>query len=203
MVVIGITGQVGSGKSQALRYLETIDGIEICEADKVGHLLQEKESIGYLLIVESFGTGILDEDGTINRKKFGAIVFAEQEKLELLNKIMHPIIKDYIVNQIARAKQKGVHVFVVEAALLLENNYQDICDEIWYIYTRIELRCERVISSRGYTKDKFYEINATQMQEDVIRQSSDRVICNSEDVGCLHRQIETELERVKKKWQDL
>ena len=135
MKVLGITGQVGAGKSTILAYLEEKYRAKVIQADQVGHLVMEPDTSCYKQICSLFGEQILAADQKIDRKKLGAIVFADQEKLAMLNAIVHPAVKEYIRTAVYLEKQKACVPFVVvEAALLLEEHYDEICDEIWYIY---------------------------------------------------------------------
>ncbi len=96
MKIIGITGGVGAGKSTILNYMRDAHGAAICEADKVAHELENPGENCYEQIITHFGEEILSENGEIDRKKLGNIVFREKEKLTLLNRIVHPQVKEYI-----------------------------------------------------------------------------------------------------------
>lgn len=179
MKIIGITGGVGSGKSRVLSYIEEEYHAVICQADQVAWKLQEPGESSYQKIVAHFGEGILNEDQTINRKALGAIVFGDDGELEALNQITHPAVKSYIREQIAKEKEKGTSLFILEAALLLEDHYDEICDELWYIYTDEQMRRERLKESRGYSDDKIDAMIAAQASEEVYRRGCQRVIDNS------------------------
>ena len=96
MKIIGITGGIGTGKSTVLAILEKEYQAYIVETDKLAHKLMSPGEIAYNQIVEVFGTDILQEDKTIDRGKLGGIVFQDEEKLQQLNKIVHPAVKQYI-----------------------------------------------------------------------------------------------------------
>ena len=179
MKIIGITGGVGSGKSRVLSYMETKYNAVICQADHVAWKLQEPGQKCYAQIVAYFGENILDEDGTINRGKLGQIVFAKNEKLCKLNQIMHPAVKEYIVEWIQRERNDETAYFIIEAALLLEDDYSQICDEMWYIYCDESIRRDRLKSSRGYTDEKIDAIMASQLSEQIFRKECQIVIDNS------------------------
>lgn len=181
MKIIGITGGVGSGKSRVLSYLETKYNAVICQADHVAWKLQEPGQKCYAEIVKSFGEKVLNADGTINRGKLGQLVFSDNEKLRKLNQITHPAVKTYILDWIQRVNKKGHTYFIIEAALLLEDNYNLICDELWYIYCDEDIRRERLKSSRGYTDEKIDTIMASQLSEQIFRKECQIVIDNSGD----------------------
>lgn len=182
MKVLGITGQVGAGKSTILAYLEEKYRAKVIQADAVGHLVMEPETACYQQILACFGKEILAADQKIDRKKLGAIVFADREKLAALNAIVHPAVKDYIRKAVLDKKQKGgVPFVVVEAALLLEEHYDEICDEIWYIYVEDAVRRARLKQSRGYSDRKIDDILKNQQKDSVFRKSCQFVVDNSSD----------------------
>lgn len=157
MIVLGITGGVGSGKSHVLYDLEKNHNAYILEADKLAHELMEPGKKIYNQIIESFGRDILSTDAPyqIDRNKLGQIVFNDKEKLKILNSISHPLVKEEIINRIDNAKKEGkIKLFVIEAALLIQDGYDAICDEIWYIWVDREERIKRLMKQRGYTREK-------------------------------------------------
>lgn len=179
MRIIGITGGVGSGKSRVLSYLEEKYSAVICQADHVAWKLQEPGEWCYAEIVKRFGAGILNEDQTINRSALGKIVFSDNDKLLLLNQIMHPAVKEYIVETIQSEMWKGTEYFVLEAALLLEEHYNMICDELWYIYCDTNVRRERLKENRQYSDEKIDAIMDSQLSEEIFRKECQIVIDNS------------------------
>ena len=179
MKIIGITGGVGSGKSRVLSYLETEYHAVVCQADHVAWKLQEPGQECYTQIVSCFGENILNEDGTINRGKLGQIVFTDNDELMKLNEIMHPAVKTYIVEWIQKECKNETTYFIIEAALLLEDDYSRICDEMWYIYCDESIRRERLKISRGYTDEKIDAIIASQLSEQIFRKECQIVIDNS------------------------
>lgn len=196
MKVIGITGGVGAGKSEILKYLKEKHKAMVIEADKVGHLLMEPGGACYYSIVEKFGSSILNGDQTINRGKLGKVVFADEALLKELNKIIHPRVKSHIVSEIA--KERAYHrtrYFVVEAALLLEDHYDVICDELWYIHTDEAVRAERLKKARGYDDEKIASICANQKSPEEFRNACDVTIDNSGVFADTCRQIDEQLGR--------
>lgn len=183
MKVLGITGQVGAGKSTILAYLEEKYRAKVIQADQVGHLVMEPDTSCYKQICSLFGEQILAADQKIDRKKLGAIVFADQEKLAMLNAIVHPAVKEYIRTAVYLEKQKACVPFVVvEAALLLEEHYDEICDEIWYIYVDEKTREKRLASSRGYSEEKTKSILRSQLSDKRFRMACQFVVDNSSTI---------------------
>lgn len=179
MKIIGITGGVGSGKSSVLAYFEQKYGATICQADHVAWELQRQGEPCYKEIVKTFGGEILDDNLAIDRRKLGEIVFSDEEKLLALNAIMHPAVKQSILKQIASEKEKGTLLFVLEAALLLEDNYDVICDELWYVYADEMVRRTRLKKARAYSDEKIDAIMAAQVSEEIYRKGCQKIIDNS------------------------
>lgn len=183
MKILGITGGVGAGKSTLLDYIQKMHKARVIQCDKVGHMVQEPGQSCYYRIVESFGTGILNGDQTISREKLSAAVFHDLEALNRLNQIVHPAVKEYIIKEIeAERMRKKVPFIVIEAALLLEDHYDKICDEIWYVYADEAIRTERLMKTRGYSYEKARGIMANQMKESGYRARCSVVIDNSSTI---------------------
>lgn len=194
MKVIGITGGVGSGKSLVLAYLRKKQGVIVIEADKLAHDLQKQGNLCYDSIVREFGESILDETGEIDRAKLGSIVFSQEEKLLKLNAIVHPFVKKAIIHTIDTIQKEGSCQYIfIEAALLIEERYDLICDELWYIYVKAETRTERLMLSRGYTREKTEAIMKRQLEDAGFLKACQVVIDNNHDIEDTYRQIEEEL----------
>lgn len=179
MKVIGITGGVGSGKSRVLSYLEEKHHVVICQADQVAWELQKPGQICHMEIVEHFGTCILNNDKTIDRKSLGQIVFGNDAQLQVLNAIMHPAVKSEIQKCILKEEENGAKLFFLEAALLIEEHYDEICDELWYIYTSDPIRRQRLKDSRQYSDEKIDAIMASQLSEERFKAACKVIIDNS------------------------
>lgn len=184
MKVLGITGGVGSGKSRVLYDLETNYGAYVIEADKLAHQLMQPGYEIYNQIVECFGRDILcsKEPYEIDRNKLGQIVFNDKSKLEKLNSISHPIVKKEIKNQIKQAKEEGkIKLFVIEAALLIQDGYKAICDEIWYVWVEQEERIKRLMKQRGYSREKCISMFNSQEPDEYYKKYATFTINNQFD----------------------
>lgn len=177
MQVLGITGGVGCGKSTVLRYLEEQYGAYLIECDSVARALQEPGEACYDPMVELLGRGILNEDLTINRSAAAGLVFQDSSLLSRLNAIVHPAVKQRVRELIAGEAQRSL--IVIEAALLLEDHYDEICDEIWYIYADEETRRARLKMSRGYSDERIDRMFANQRSDESFRELTDLTIDNS------------------------
>ena len=189
MKIIGITGGVGAGKTQILEYLSDKYGASVCQTDKVAKKLQKKGGICYDPIVEHFGTEILDEKGELDRKKLSDIVFGDPKELSVqlfirlarlvLNEIVHPAVKEEVNKKIKKEERKNTNLLIVESAVLVEDHYNEICDELWYIYVEDAVRRNRLYYSRGYDNKKIDGIIAAQLPKEMFLKACDRVIDNS------------------------
>lgn len=190
MKIIGITGGVGAGKSTVLDHLEKQYNACVLQADKIGHLVMEPGGICYGQVIALFGKQIIKNDKTIDRKMVSDVVFAHEEVRQKLDDIIHPAVKSYILDKIEEQKKAGCTLMIVEAALLLEDHYDAFCDKVWYIHTDQEIRIERLMSSRGYTREKSENIIARQATEGFFREHADYIIQNNGDLDETWRQIE-------------
>ena len=162
MKIIGVTGGVGAGKSTVLNYLEKRYGAKLILADLVGHEVMEPGHEAYEQVVKVFGQEIVSEDKTIDRKALGVIVFADEKKRMILNRIIHPAVRQEILRRLEEAELSHLSYVVVEAALFLEENYDAFCDETWYIYTDEKIRRQRLKESRGYSDERIDQIFRSQ-----------------------------------------
>lgn len=190
MITIGITGGVGAGKSTVLDFLAEKYQAYVMKADEIGHLVMEPGQECYEPVIVLFGKQIIKDDKTIDRRQVSDVVFSHPDMLERLNEIIHPAVKRYIRRQLELKRQQGQKICVVEAALLLEDHYQEFCDTIWYIHTDQEIRIRRLMENRGYTREKSISIIASQAPEEFFRANADYVVVNNTDLKETWQQIE-------------
>lgn len=190
MITIGITGGVGAGKSTVLDFLAEKYQAYVMKADEIGHLVMEPGQECYEPVIALFGKQIIKDDKTIDRRQVSDVVFSHPDMLERLNEIIHPTVKRYIRRQMELKRQQGQKICVVEAALLLEDHYQEFCDTIWYIHTDQEIRIRRLMENRGYTREKSISIIASQAPEEFFRANADYVVVNNTDLKETWQQIE-------------
>ncbi len=190
MMTIGITGGVGAGKSQILSYIEEHYNSKVIRADEVAHLLEEPGHECYDRIVALLGSDVLREDGSIDKKIMAAVIFNDKEKLAGINAIIHPEVKKYIIEQIQKEKKAEIIDFLfIEAALLIEEHYDEIVDEMWYIHTDIEIRSKRLAQSRQYSAERIANIMRGQLSEEEFRKHCSVVIINNGDLEETYKQI--------------
>ena len=193
MKILGITGGIGTGKSKVLAYLEKEHSATVRQLDQVAMLMQKKGTSCYREIVEIFGAEILLADGELNRAKIAQIIFEDPTKRQILNQIVHPKVKEWIREDIEKERACGTLLYVIEAALLIEDNYKEICDEIWFIYSEKSVRMRRLEESRGYSRDKIEQIISAQLTDEEFRKYTDITINNSGEFLDTIGQIETTL----------
>ena len=141
------------------------------------------------------GHNMVKKDKTIDRRRISDVVFTDKDMLLKLNGIIHPAVKQRILRLLGEQKEAGRGICVVEAALFLEENYQEFCDEVWYVYTEEEIRIQRLMESRGYSREKSLGIIRNQVSDQVFREHTDYVIENNGDLSDTRRQIREGIER--------
>ncbi|MGN0348748.1 MAG: dephospho-CoA kinase [Roseburia sp.] len=201
MKFIGITGGVGAGKSALLEYLAKRPRTRVMLADEIAHTLMEPGTACYKELCRVFSKEdiFLSEDEPlskrrerkVDRKKLAAILFADETNRMQVNAIVHPAVKAYVKEQVRVEKERGeVDLLVLEAALLVEEHYDEICDELWYINTREEIRRQRLMQNRGYSEEKVAQIFASQLTEQEYRRHCRAVIDNNGTLEEACRQLD-------------
>jgi len=178
--IIGITGGVGAGKSEVLKYIRDNYDCVIVTADDMGNEVKEPGGECYDRIVSLLGDDILTQDGHIDRKKMAAKMYSDTELVDKVNSIIHPAVIDRIRRLGNEARSKGeIPYFFIEAALLIECGFNDYVDEMWYIYADMSVRRMRLKNSRGYDDARIDGIMENQLSDAEYRAGSDVVIDNS------------------------
>ncbi len=190
MRTVGLTGGIGSGKTAVAAILDKL-GAYVVDADRVGHEVYLPGSRGWDEVVEAFGDGVLAADGTIDRKALGSIVFADAERLQQLNTIVHPLIRDAVRERVAatRAAQPERPV-VVEAALLIEARWYELVDEVWVVVASAETVMRRLTSSRNLDAPAVQARIDAQLSDADRRRVADVIIANDGTLEELRRQVE-------------
>ena len=151
--------------------------------------------IKMFLLVDSTNNEI-SWHGLIDKKIMAAKIFAGDEMLKKVNDIIHPAVKDYLLSEREKEQANGkIDYFFIEAALLIECGYKAYVDEMWYIYSPVEVRMERLKNSRGYSQEKIESIIAAQLTEDEFRAGSDFVIDNTGDLEETYKQIKNKMSK--------
>lgn len=183
--IIGITGGVGAGKSSVLEILKTKYGAKILLADLVAHELMEPGSEGLKRVVDALGNSFLKGDGSVDRKALADLLFRDPQALKQVNSIIHPMVWEYMKSSARESEQS---LIVIEAAVF-DTAPAGLFDEIWYVYTSEENRIQRLMESRGYTREKCESIIKRQDSEAAYRKIADRMIDNNKTAKETEQQI--------------
>ena len=177
--VLGITGGIGSGKSLALSYLQNKYNCFVIKADDIGNEVKLKGNACYKAIVKLLGKEILGDDSEIDKNLMAEKIFADSELVEKVNGIIHPAVRKEIENLI-KVNTKEYKIFVIEAALLCEEDYFSLLNELWEINASKETRIERLMSSRGYSLEKCESIIGLQHCSDFYENANDEYLKKTE-----------------------
>lgn len=177
MKIIGVTGGVGAGKSTVLKMLTQICPCQIIMADDVAKNIMNKGGPLTDDAVCLFGENAYNSDGTLNTGHIAEVMYNNDELRNTWNCKVHPVVNQKIKSLIEEAKTENKVDFVfIEAALLIENNYDKICDELWYIYASEDIRKERLMRERKYSDRKIQSIFNSQLKEADFRKYCKTVI---------------------------
>ncbi len=181
MKFIGITGGVGAGKSVILFHIQKCYNAKVLLADRVAEDLMQPGTTCYRKLVEAFGDAdVFDADGMMDKNAMARIIFSDEAKRAQMNAIVHPAVKAFVLAEAEQERKKDkLDYFFLESALLIEDHYDAVCDEIWYIFTSEENRRRRLRKNRGYSDEKIDHIFASQLSEDVFRSHAKHVIDNN------------------------
>ncbi len=194
MLVIGLTGGIGTGKTQVSEILEKL-GAAIVNADLLGHQIYVPRSEGWREVVEAFGEEILTPDGDIDRTKLGPIVFGDPEALKRLNAITHPKIYALADESLKKLPEQGTEVAVLEAALLIEAKWTPLVNEVWVTTAPEHDVVKRIQERNGFTGEAIRSRIASQMPQEERIIYADVVI---ENAGGLN-ELKT---KIQKLWND-
>ena len=183
--VIGLTGNIATGKSVVRRMLEHLGAYTI-DADALSHRVITKGAPGYQPVLNTFGTWVLNKDGQIDREKLGRLVFADAQALKQLEDIIHPYVRQAIDILVRRASQP---VVVIEAIKLLESGLQDLCDSIWVTDAPQHVQIERLIRKREMSPETALQrVHAQSAQKQKLA-AADVIITNTGSYENLWRQV--------------
>lgn len=183
MKFIGLTGGIGAGKTTVLKAMKQLFRVRILIADEIAHAQMEPGTVCYRRLHERFGgEDIWRDGGGFHRERLAELIFSDEKKRKDLNAIVHPAVKEYILGEVEKERQAGVYDYVIlEAALLVEEGYGEICDELWYVYAGEETRKKRLMADRGYSEEKVERIFAAQLSDGDYRKCCPVVIDNNRD----------------------
>lgn len=189
MLIIGLTGGIGSGKSEVSRILESL-GALIIYADQIGHESYLPYSEVWYELVSTFGNRVLGAGDQIDRKQLSAIVFADSKAMSKLNSIAHPVILEDIKKRILAHQRDGIATIVIEAALLIEVGWDKLLDEVWIVRSTKEETLQRLGKRDGLSKEDVLRRMDSQIPsvESSIRKTI--FIDNSSTITALKQKVE-------------
>lgn len=190
MKVIGLTGNIGSGKSSVARFLEEL-GAACIDADKVTHEVYQPGTSGWQELVETFGRDIVSPQGTIDRKKLSGIVFNNPQAVARLNKILHPKIRREVEDRLRLFREQGKEVAVVEAILLVEAGWMDMVDELWLVEAPVEPTLKRLQKERGLPEAEALARMAAQTPAEKLAVYAREIIRNDGTLEDLKNKVHT------------
>ncbi|HET6817136.1 MAG TPA: dephospho-CoA kinase [Mycobacteriales bacterium] len=196
MLTVGLTGGIGSGKSEVSRRLREL-GAVIIDADAVAREVVEPGTPGLAAVAEKFGDGVLRADGTLDREGLGRIVFNDPAKLSALNAIVHPLVGERIGQMMAEVEHDSADAVVVyDVPLLVENNLQDGYDVVLVVAASAETQLRRLVEQRGMSREDAQARIAAQAPLSAKLAVADIVIDNDGELASLDA-------RVREVWADL
>lgn len=184
--VIALTGGVGSGKSWILGLLEQEYHAEVIQTDLVAKKLEEPGQPGLKALIRAFGQEITGEDGYLKKDVLAAMIFGDEKIRDEVNRLIHPFVWETVKKQ---AQESPSPIVVVESALLPENP-GDFFDEVWYVYTLRECRIQRLMESRGYSRERCLRMMEGQASEEEFRKMATYVIDNNGSMEDVRKQVE-------------
>jgi dephospho-CoA kinase len=188
MKVIGLTGGIGSGKSTVSQILAEL-GAVVLDADKVGHEAYQPGTEVWKEVVAAFGQEVVAADGSIDRKKLGAIVFGDPVALECLNGIMHPRMYDMMAAKIEEYRRQGVKVVVLEAAILLEAGWTPLVDEVWLTVASESAVVRRAKERTGLPEEQIRSRIRSQLSNEERKKQASVVISNDGSLDELRAKV--------------
>lgn len=200
MLVVGLTGNIGCGKS-SLSDIFRAEGIKIIDADIIARQIYEDEKL-LSKVYETFGNDIKNEDGSLNRKALGRIVFSDDKKLIQLNKLTHPVIRQKVSDEIEEYKSQNEEIVILDAALLVESDYLNFIDKLLVVTCKENIQIERIIARDNCSIEEALGRIKSQMSQENKVKYADYVIDNSATLSELRKKAFIFMNYIKEKWHE-
>ena len=192
---LGLTGGIASGKSTADDFFKKRN-IPIIDSDLIAHQIMEVGQNGYNAIVAYFGTNILNDDQTINRRQLGEIVFNDKAKLKKLNELTHPLVHQEIKRQMEQYRLNQEKLVVIDVPLLFESGFESLCDGVLVISISPELQLKRLMKRNNFTeKEALVRIN-NQMPLSEKEKRATYVVANTGTINDLEKRLSDLLQKI-------
>ena len=200
MLILGLTGNIGCGKS-SLSTIFSEENIDIVDADIIARQIYDDEKL-LQKVYYTFGTDIKNEDGSLNRKALGRIVFNDDEKLIQLNKLTHPIIRQNVSDQIDEYKKQNKEIVVLDAALLIESDYLNFIDKLLVVTCNEDIQIERIKKRDNCSTEEALSRIKSQMSQENKVKYADYIIDNSGTIDDLRKEAFIFLNYIKENWSE-
>lgn len=187
-LIIGLTGGIGSGKSVAADHLSSLGAIRV-DADGISRSLTAPGGEALPAIREQFGDGVFFEDGTLNRRALGDIVFADTRARHALEAIIHPRVQHAVIRRIDEARASGADAVLLDVPLLFETGMDALCDVTWALTADRETRIQRVMSRDNLTREQVESRVASQMSDEERGRCATHVIRNEQSLEKLKSEV--------------
>ena len=196
MMIIGITGGIASGKSTVSNYLIRC-GYSVVDADQVARQVVAPGTVGLKKIVQAFGPKILTDDGRLNRQKLGRVVFNSPDQLQILNKILQPLIRLEIIRQLTALQRADHQLIFLDAPLLFEQHYDALCDLVMVVVTSPAIQLKRLMKRNQLTVEQTEARIKSQMPLATKEALADLVIDNDSTIARTEQQVQQWLDNVQ------
>lgn len=198
MLILGLTGNIGCGKS-SLSAIFSEKNIDIVDADIIARQIYDDEEL-LKKVYDTFGTDIKNNDGSLNRKALGRIVFNDDEKLIQLNKLTHPVIRQTVSDQIDEYKNQNKEIVVLDAALLVESDYLNFVDKLLVVTCNRDIQIERIKKRDNCSTEEALSRIRSQMSQENKAKYADYIIDNSGTIDELKKKAFIFLNYIKENW---
>ena len=192
---LGLTGGIASGKSTADEFFKK-KKIPIIDSDLIAHRIMEIGQNGYKAVVDYFGTDILNDDQTINRRKLGGIVFNDKAKLKKLNELTHPLVHQEIKQQMAQYRANQEKLVVIDVPLLFESGFESLCNGVLVISITPELQIERLMKRNDFTEKEAIARISNQMPLSEKEKRATYVVANTGTIDDLEKKLSDLLQEI-------
>ncbi|MCJ0222005.1 dephospho-CoA kinase [Clostridioides difficile] len=200
MLILGLTGGIGCGKSSLSNIFRNLN-IPIVDADIISRKIFEDKLLLEKVFVH-FGQSIKNDDGTLNRKALGKIVFSDEEKLKELNNLTHPRIREKIISEIEKLRKKGENIAVLDAAILVESGFLDMVDKLLVVTCKQEVQISRIQKRDNCSEQEALSRINSQMSQEEKSKYGDYIIDNSGTITELENKAHKFIEYMKENWRE-
>lgn len=194
MRIIGLTGGIASGKSTVSRILQSMGAVAI-DADAIAHELAEPGAPLYEAYITHWGAGILTPEGTLDRRKIGDIVFADEDERRWLDDVSHPLLYREVQRRLVALRTSDVQTVVLDAPLLFEAGWERLADETWVVVLPRDIQIRRLMARNHYTEEEALSRMESQLSQEEKMRRADVVIDNRGSEAQLEKKVQEAFRR--------